>query len=140
MTAEVQLEDLDACWLPDSLRALAARIGIGPASRLVKAHGGLDLRIPVAADPDHPLTALLGMAAMQTLVRHHGGGYIYIPRAAAALRCLRDREIQRRYDAGEKTNDLAREYALSARAVWDILTRPLPDTRKPDDRQLSLTF
>lgn len=134
--------------LPETLRELVRVIGVAATLRLVETHGGVVLNVPSRLGATHELVRVLGMAAAESLVAWGAGDRIYIPRAERAIRCLRDQEIRRRYDAGEGVRTLARTYRLSERRIWAILSLPDPETIGPGHvfskalaaRQLSFCF
>ncbi len=129
-------DTIEACHLPESLRELAELMGIGPVLALVGQYGGRDhLQVPRHAKPDHKLTKLIGQEAADKLCEYWGGDRLYIPKADVAMRCIRDQDIVRRYDEGERVNDLAAEYGITARRVWDILKQP---TQQEQQKQPTL--
>ncbi|MBF0165649.1 MAG: DNA transposition protein [Magnetococcales bacterium] len=133
-------EDLNACFIPDSLQELVRVIGAAAALRLVETYGGLTLAIPKRLHESGELTMKLGVETVKLLISWGGGDRVYVPRAEKALRCLRDQEIRRRVDANEKPSFLALQYRLSERRVWAILKGEDPVSRQSaprDPRQLA---
>ncbi|MBF0261071.1 MAG: hypothetical protein HQL97_04405 [Magnetococcales bacterium] len=109
--------------LPETLREIRDVIGWTATMQLVREHGGLRVMVPKTMRADHPLANLLGSEAAGRFSKVYGGETVKIPRAISALRCHRDREILRRYDAGEKLAALAREYELDLRTIERIIPR-----------------
>lgn len=126
--------------LPVQVQEIAELIGLPDALRLVEQLGGTtwefakgrnrDGQIRVAALGD-----LLGEETATRLTGHLGGEKLYIPKCDAALRRLRDLEMNRQFEqavregvsANTVVNELARAYKLSDRRVWKILKQPLSD-------------
>ena len=133
----MKLEQVRA-MLPEQVRDIAELIGLPDALRLVEQLGGTTWefakgrnrsgQIRIAALGD-----LLGEETAARLTSHLGGEKIYIPKCDAALRRLRDLEINGQFEqavregvsANTVVNELARAYKLSDRRVWDILKQPL---------------
>lgn len=98
-------------------------IGREALRTLISVAGGLAIRIPKRPPLDGPL-AELPLPAQEALARYAGGDVLYIPKCDAARRAERDAAIRAAYDAGARVQDLAREYGLSERWVYEILGRP----------------
>lgn len=128
--------------LPESLREIREVIGWPATMQLVRERGGLPVMVPKTMRADHPLAQLLGIEAAGRLSAIYGGEVIKIPRAISALRCNRDREILRRYDAGERLAALAREYHLDLRTIERIIPRAglkeAERRERPPERQISM--
>ncbi|MCX8017053.1 MAG: hypothetical protein N2690_04005 [Rhodocyclaceae bacterium] len=103
-------------------------IGREAVETLVSVAGGLAVRIPKRPPLDGPL-AELPMPAQEALAAYAGGDVLYIPKCDGAARAARDAAIRAAYDAGARVQDLARQYRLTERWVYEILGRP------EDDRQ-----
>lgn len=127
MSSTITLDDADLCHLPRVAIQLARQIGIGPTMTLLSEYGGIPVWVPARMPADHPLALLLGHEAALGLAAMYGGEYLTVPRAAAAMRCTRDRQIVAAYDSGTTVSDLARQYRMTTRNIWTILGRPLPD-------------
>lgn len=108
--------------LPGSLAEIAEIIGREGALRLVDTCGGTRIFIPRKLRVQHKLVTLLGFEQAQRLSLHYGGETLTVVRAAELLRRRRNREIVRRYDAGEGVRQLARENALTERQIYSILS------------------
>ncbi|WP_299440207.1 hypothetical protein [uncultured Rhodospira sp.] len=116
--------------LPQSYLDLAEEIGEAAAVRLVQVRGGLDLYVPVRADPEHPLVQAMGEHAT-ALIERRGGERICVP----SCRTLHHRAmIRRMYDSGEPLGAIAQAVGLTQRHV----RRLLADMGRADPRQLDL--
>lgn len=115
--------------LPATARELVEVIGIDATIDLVKMFGGDDLKIPEVVNGSSRMWGILvetvGPEAAGHLVRRYAGTSIYIPTCASALRIHRDREIIRRFDAGEPFDTLRREHKITRRHLYRILKKPL---------------
>ncbi len=74
-----------------------------------------------------------GVRVVLKLAEEYRGTSIYFHNLDSLKRRIRDIEIIRRYDNGERPADIARDVSLSERQVWKILGR---DTE--EDRQMRL--
>lgn len=121
---------------PASLTEIIEVIGDQATLKLVERFGGTTQRIPAPCNvtAEHELAVCIGLENLKALVGKLGGGrWLYIARCAKGLRERRNREIVLAYDRGVKVADLAREYSLSDRRIWEIL-----GTTVLDDGQGSL--
>jgi Mor family transcriptional regulator len=84
---------------------------------------GTRLFIPKKMKAQHKLSQLLGFEQASLMSHHFGGETISIARAARAKRALRNREIVRRYDAGERVPDIAQDVELTERQIYSILSQ-----------------
>lgn len=110
--------------LPDSLREIALHCGLDAALRLVVAHGGTELFIPIrrgCASGD-VLGALIGEDAAGALIRAYPGSRLSIPRCAQARRDQRNQAIIDAYDQGVPVRILAQSYRLTTRQIRSILS------------------
>lgn len=85
------------------------------------------------------LAELIGMVNYEKLVCEFGGMKIYIPKLDHALRKARDMEINKKFTEGNvSATQLALDYKLSERWIWQILKNPdtlrteQPDLFDPD--------
>lgn len=131
-----QLQEL----LPAQVREIARIVGLPNAMRLVNELGGTSWEFALGANRDGQIRIaalgdIVGEEAAALLTSHMGGDKIYIPRCAAALRRVRDLEINRQFEqavregvtANTVVAELARAYKLSDRRVWIILKQPLSE-------------
>ncbi|MFP4596507.1 Mor transcription activator family protein, partial [Ralstonia sp.] len=107
--------------LPESLDEIRRVAGTTAMLALVESWGGTVVHIPQKYTPDHPLVAIVGHRAAVDLIRYYDGQRVYLARACAAARAARDAEIRRRHSGGTAVRDLALEYHLSERQIWNIL-------------------
>lgn len=131
--------------LPQSLRELVELVGVAAAWEVVKMYGGRTLPVLKGLAEEHPLVVAIGAQAVDRLARHYGSERPYLPRGDFALRHARNREIMAKYDTGKHTaDDLAREYRVSNRTIFKILSQPAstwqPSRRRVDERQLMFDF
>ncbi len=108
--------------LPESLRDMVEILGLTTTMHIVKAHGGTRLFVPKKANAQHHLANLLGIEQARQLSDHFGGESLSIPRMAHALRHQRNRDIVRRYDAGDSVRILAQAFHLTDRQIYTILS------------------
>lgn len=108
--------------LPHSLADMAETLGVTTTMQIVTAHGGTRLFVPKKIHAQHHLANLLGMEQARRLSKHFGGESLTIPRMASAIRAKRNREIVRRYDAGDSVRVLAHAYGLTDRQIYTILS------------------
>ncbi|MBF0139811.1 MAG: hypothetical protein HQL74_05975 [Magnetococcales bacterium] len=136
------IEDMERCWLPETAIRLVEVIGTTAALALIQEFGGVEIDIPRKVGPEHRLASLVGLEAARELVAHWGGDRLYVPKADHAVRCVRNQEMIRGYDAGLSEREIALEYRITSRHVRRILNSPSPSPGqgrpKPDLRQLAL--
>lgn len=125
---------LDAALLPESLHDLVDAIGLQATLRLVEAFGGCRIWVPAEIEEDHAIAKAVGFLAARKLAAHCGLSQLTIPRAVEAVRAARNVEIRTRRADGASTAELARDYALTERAIWRILAAD----DGPDPRQTTL--
>ncbi|VXD04061.1 Mor transcription activator family protein [Pseudomonas sp. 9Ag] len=126
--------------LPKQLLDIAEAIGLPAAQRLVDELGGTTW--PVAKGVrrlgiirHEALKEVIGERAATIMAEQWGSVPLYIPKCEAAIRRLRDLEINRQYVQGVREGvsantlvaELARSYKLSDRRIWEILKQPSPD-------------
>lgn len=126
--------------LPKQLLEIADAIGLPAAQRLVEELGGTTW--PVAKGVrrlgiirHEALKEVVGETAANIMAEHWANVPLYIPRCDAAMRRVRDLEINRQYVQGVREGisantlvaELARTYKLSDRRIWEILKQPEPE-------------
>jgi hypothetical protein len=108
--------------LPSTARELVEVMGLDATINLVKSFGGDDLKIPEVVNGTSRMWVILveivGPEAAEKLVGRYAGTPIYVPTCRIALLAHRDREIVRRFDAGEPFDVLRREYKLTRRHLY----------------------
>lgn len=134
--------------LPKSIRDLVELIGLPATLTLVKAYGGIYLKVPVGVRADGAtrarLVGMLGEEAAEKLIRTYGGERVAIARCEAALRDERDRRIIAEYDANTSAATLALREGMTERNIRNILKRVpgasvgLGDLARMDDKQMGL--
>ena len=110
--------------LPDSLVEMVEAIGMEDTLRIVKEFGGTRLFVPKRVTFQHKLADFLGIEQARRLSHYFAGENLSIPRMAMAIRAKRNREIVRRYDAGDSARLLARAYKMTERRIRTILNTP----------------
>lgn len=116
--------------LPRLARELVEVMGELPAMRLINAMGGLFFCVPgwplkrVSQRFDR-LVEIVGEEAAIKYAERWGNVEIQVPKCAAALRLVRNRDIARRYDAGEPVPDICRRYDISERHFWKLVKKDL---------------
>lgn len=119
--------------LPQSLRPVVTLIGLPATIKLVERYGGINQQyIPERMKRTHPIALAIGFEAAAVLSEHYGRDYLGVPRCLEALIAIRNMAICERHANGEQPRDLALEYQLSERWIWEIVAR------ERDDRQQSL--
>lgn len=115
--------------LPSTARELVEVMGLDATIDLVKTFGGDDLKIPEVVNGTSRMWDILvetvGPEAASKLVQRYAGTPIYVPMCRIALLAHRDREIVRRFDAGELFDVLRREYKITRRHLYRVLKKPL---------------
>jgi len=126
----VTTPDVAALPLPELAADMVARLGLADTLQIVERLGGLTVRIAVPHTPaDKPPREPLECA----LHRHYASEILYIPRCAQLLAQQRNRAIHGEFEAllrqGKSARSivaqLARQFQLSDRRIWDILKLPL---------------
>lgn len=109
--------------LPRNLREIVDLIGQQPAEQLVARFGGTTITFPRTTH-NNQLTQFLGKEVTEKLVRRYSGTPLYVPKNFHPSIATRDVEIYRRYKHGlSNVSQLAREYGISDRRVWNIIRR-----------------
>jgi Mor family transcriptional regulator len=133
--------------LPRSIRDMIDVIGVTAALALVKAQGGIVIKVPMGKKEDgiarQRLIEIMGGQAADRFIAHYAGERLPIARCAQALRDERDRKIIEDYTAGTSVADLALREQMTERAVREILKRvpggPVGVGSPPvDDNQMPL--
>ncbi|MBF0381445.1 MAG: hypothetical protein HQL69_10525 [Magnetococcales bacterium] len=109
--------------LPDSMVEIKSIVGLQGVMTLLNKCGGTRLFIPRKLNDQHKLTTLLGYEAAQKMSAYYGGETLTIVKGSRADKSLRNCEIIHRYDQGEKVPILARDYELTERHIYTILSK-----------------
>lgn len=111
--------------LPATARELVEVIGLDATIDLVKDFGGDDLKIPEVVNGTSRMWEILvetiGPQAAEKLVRRCAGTVIYVPMCRIALLAHRNREIIRRFDAGEALDAIRRDIKVTRRHMYRLL-------------------
>jgi hypothetical protein len=121
------------------IQELVDCIGEDAVVRLVLRLGGLRVRVPKTATPDHHLTLVVGPEAAHSLARVFGGEQIEIPQAAGWRAEMVRRRIAELSRQGLGTGAIARRLGMTQRGVQVAMRRRRTASgRAPVWRQLSL--
>lgn len=135
-----QVKDL----LPRNVRDMASRIGLPSTLIVVERLGGTTWRIAEGRNPEGEakraaLADLVGSDIEEQLHREYAGEEIYLARCHAALLRWRNLEIHARFERGVREGrsardlvaELARDFRLSDRWIWQVLNTYLPAPDQP---------
>ena len=114
---------LDVEDLSPQMRLIVETIGLPATVRLHEWRSGVRIFVPIAPNDSHELVRRIGLVAARKLAETFGSGELLVPRADRALRAVRNREILRRYEAGESAWTLCGEYNVSERQFWNIIVK-----------------
>ncbi len=109
--------------LPASMLEIKEVVGVTGAVKLLQECGGTRIFIPRRLKAQHKLANLLGLEAARKMSAYFGGETLTIVRGSRARKRLRNLDIVRRYDQGEKVPELARCYELTERQIYTILAK-----------------
>ena len=122
MGYSIKLGDVSYKDLSRSSQTLAKIIGMQATLMLVDKYGGVNLRIPHKVTEDQELVRVLGMTAAESLSRHFGGDSIAMSKEIRLQSKLRNTALVKRRKAGASGAQLAKEFDLTLRSVWQILS------------------
>lgn len=108
--------------MPTSLQEIAEVIGDDDAMKLVHVHGGTRVFVPQKIGAQHKLATLLGFEQARRLSSIFGGEALTIVRCSKLLKHKRNEEIRKKYDDGVSVYTLVREYDLSERQIYSIMS------------------
>lgn len=100
---------------------LGAVIGEESFVRLCRAWPGVPVYVPLAPSEDHPLVRALGTIPAQALCAEFGGCTIIPPRMAAERLASRNAMIRAARGGGKSAAQLARQYDMHIRQIWNVL-------------------
>lgn len=117
-----------ASELPRLARELIEVLGEMPAMQLINAMGGLYLCVPGwplarSSSRFDSLAEIVGEEAAIKYAERWGNVELQVPKCAASLRLVRNRDITRRYEAGEPVQDICRRYDVSERHFWKLVKK-----------------
>lgn len=108
--------------IPASLQEIAEVVGDDNAMKMVQAYGGTRVFVPQSVGAQHKLSTLLGFEQAKKLSRTFGGEPLTIARCTMLLKHRRNEEIRKKYDEGASVHELVREYGLTERRIYSILS------------------
>lgn len=116
--------------LPESVKELIELIGFKEAMILVRQFPGVPLDIPKGKTAagllrQEELAKLIGKDAADKLIARWGGDRLRIPRCHDMMVRERWARIIAEYNEGATARDLALKHALTDRAIWKILKKPI---------------
>ena len=109
--------------MSDMLGELHRVIGQGPTEALLVRYGGVHLRIPQKARPGHPIGHVIGVEAFTQLVHTFGGELLSLPNRKRQRLEARNATIAFQRMNGVSIEQLARDYSLTTRQIFSILSR-----------------
>lgn len=92
------------------------------ANALLQVAGGQMLYVPTRLRAETKLARMIGLHATQRLMNQWAGQQLRLPGLAAKMRFQRDAKI-RQAAAGTSPDQLARQYGLTVRQIYNILSR-----------------
>lgn len=135
------MENADAIpHLPPFAQELVDLIGFEPTMALVRAFGGIPLRIPKRSSGGanyEAIAELVGQDAADKLVARYGGDRVKMPRCQRLMIVERWRRIIADSERGDTLNQIALRYRITERAVSKILKKPI-FLSSPEPHQASL--
>lgn len=117
------LETIPRALLPPVLADVSDLIGLDLTMRLIDDFGGWRVYIPKEPTEECELARCIGVEPARKLARVFEMQFLWVPACYAAQRVRRDDLIVARYLAGEKPRALAREYKISVRHIFKILSK-----------------
>lgn len=122
--------------LPRSMQELALHVGLPATIAIVREYGGRELKVPMGLKVHQQcriysrLVEIMGADPAKRFMAVYGGERMTIPRCTAALRDERDLRIIAEADAGRTVAQLAEDYGMTTRNIFNILKRsPATDVR-----------
>lgn len=133
MTAETKGSN-NLTVTPVNLLEIVELIGEAAALKLVEDYGGQTIRIPALrnVNVDHALTRCIGLESLTALAKADGGRWLYVAKCDQSLRVRRNREIVEKYSPPHNVPvaQLAKDYGLSDRQIWNILGSTAMDDKQ----------
>jgi Mor family transcriptional regulator len=117
--------------LPKLLSEIAELIGVSSACQLARRFGGTRITFSCRRNTHDAVMDMLGPAKAARLAEHYRGEEVAIPRASRLETFLKHRDVIQRRGEGAKVRDLALQYRLTERQIWQILAakrQPTPET------------
>ena len=107
------------------LNKLQTVVGQDGALAVIREFGGIRVFVPRNMTPTNKWAKLLGSEKACRLSARYGGKTLSIPRGKKRVQQKRNREIIHQYDAGIPVRKLARDYQLTDRQIYKILSKPI---------------
>lgn len=128
------LPDIDERLLTPMLKRLIRRLGVAKTLTLLRARGGVPLKLPM--QPEGLLAELLGRDAVAALIEEFGPGErVTMPMVDKIDAQIRDAAIRAEHRNGDSLADLALRYRLTMRQVQNICRASPPEDRpEPQSR------
>jgi Mor family transcriptional regulator len=117
--------------LPKLLSEIAGLIGVSSACLLARRFGGTRLTFSCRRNTYNAVVDMLGPENAAKLAKHYDAEEVAIPRASRLETFLKHRDVVQRRREGTKVRDLALQYRLTERQIWQILAasqQPTPET------------
>lgn len=134
--------------LPQSIRDIIDLCGHDATMALVQHYGGRQLVVPYGikdGSTKRRLVKLMGLESATAFMEQYGGEWLTIAKCSAALRAMRDTEIQSDFKAGMSAARLAIKYGMCERNVKYRLKQVTGDAvagltsgNEVDDEQMNL--
>lgn len=107
-----------------SITSLSLILSSESVNKLTREYGLSRLWVPSIMMKSHPLSILLGHDEALLLAECFGGGLLYIANNTELLRANRNIEIVKAFSEGASVKVLSREYRLSERRIYTIVSKP----------------
>lgn len=119
-------EDVILRCLPKQLAEMAGLIGISSACQLATRLGGTRLTFSHKSAASRAIVNMIGPTAAAKLTEHYGREEVTLPRAHRLETFLKHRDLLRRRKEGAKVRDLALQFRLTERRIYDIIAAAQP--------------
>lgn len=109
--------------MPDLMTELKHAIGSDATEALLVRFGGIHVRVPLRVRPNHAIEHVIGVEAFGQLVRTFGGELLSLPNRKRQRLEARNATIAFQRMNGVSIEQLARDYSLTTRQIFSILSR-----------------
>lgn len=109
--------------MPDLMTELKHAIGSDATEALLARYGGVHLRIPKKTRPGHPISHVISEEAFARLVAVFGDELLSLPNRKRQRLEARNATIAFQRTNGVSIEQLARDYSLTTRQIFSILSR-----------------
>lgn len=111
-------EHLDTDFLPDLLRRIAGKFGLGVALQFADDFGGREIKLPAKASPDHAIAKAVGLPVLAWLLKHrHPGEKLVVPLGPLSTYSRRIATIRRMLREDAPTERIVREIRCHERTI-----------------------